>query len=81
MPATPQAHAKAAGASRKKVADGLDSGECLMYVDAPAKAWENENGRAMLTLTQTKPMTPNEALEVAEKLRLIALIARGLERA
>lgn len=49
-----------------------------MYVDTPVKVWDAAAG-PRIALTETAPMTPNEALEVAEKLRLIALIARGLE--
>ena len=50
-----------------------------MFVDTPVKAWHDNAAGPLISLTQTARMTPNEALEVAEKLRLIALIARGLQ--
>lgn len=49
-----------------------------MYEDPPIRVDHHAGKPATITIMRFGPMTPTEALVVAEKLRLIATVARSL---
>jgi hypothetical protein len=46
-----------------------------MFSDAPINVWTNAAGLPVISLDDTAPLAPAEALEVSERLRQIARVA------